>query len=205
MIKGKYGLGALFLFVIILALPGCNEKASDISARVVALSGVVEIKNAAADSFVAAKMNDNLGVGGILKTGEAAQASLEIIDRGVVELKSESSFELEPGKDYIVQKAGVAIYKIEKNKEGFKVKSPQAVTCVLGTRFMVRILDGMTVVGVEEGRVSVTTNKGETRIIEAGKKLTVEESGFRGEAASFDLNTDSFNYLQIDGKWVPKE
>ncbi|PKL49025.1 MAG: hypothetical protein CVV42_07600 [Candidatus Riflebacteria bacterium HGW-Riflebacteria-2] len=203
----KHGVVPLALIVLVFAVAfvGCSKDGIDVTAKVLSVDGTAEIKNASAQSFVSAKVNDTLDMGGVFKTGEASLASLEIINRGIVEIKPDSIFELEAGKDSIFQKAGVAIYKIDKNKEGFKVKAPHAVTCVLGTRFVVRILDGMTVVGVEEGRVSVTANNGEIREIAAGKKITIENSGFRGAEEEFDVNTDSFNYLQIDGKWVPKE
>lgn len=195
----------LLPLLAVAALTGCGGKASDLTGKVQAFSGNVSIKKTSAADFTKAQVGDKIEVGGILKTAEESQASLEIVDKGVVEIKQNSIFELEQGRDYVSQNSGVAVYKIDKNKDGFKVKTPQGITCVLGTKFMIRILDEMTVVGVEEGRVSVTANNGESKILEAKKKVILQKSGFRGEIADFDLSSDSFNYLQIDGKWVPKE
>lgn len=195
----------LFLFVVAISSGGCGNKSSDLTAKIVSITGKVELRQPLSDKFIEAKQNDILACGGILKTGDEAAAQLEIIGKGIVELKSDASFELESGKDYVLQKTGTAIYKIEKNKDGFKVKSPQGITCVLGTRFMVKILDAMTVVGVEEGSVSFTTANGEVRTLKAKEKTIVDSNGFVVETLAFDLNSDDFNYLQIDGKWVPKE
>ena len=201
----KIGLLGLFLLATTVLCVGCGSKSSDITARILKATGKVEIKQPTAASFTEAKENDILACGGILKTGDEASAMLEIIDKGVVELKSDALFELEPDKDYVVQKSGMAIYKIEKNKEGFKVKSPQGVTCVLGTKFMVRVLENMTVTGVDEGKVSFTANNGVVKDLIARQKIIADNSGFIGELLDFDLSSDAFNYLQIEGKWVPKE
>ncbi|MBU1108598.1 MAG: FecR family protein [Candidatus Riflebacteria bacterium] len=195
----------LFLFAVAISSGGCGNKSSDLTAKIISITGKVELRQPATDKFIEAKQNDMLACGGILKTGDEASAQLEIIGKGIVELKSDTSFELEPGKDYVLQKAGAAIYKIEKNREGFKVKSPQGTTCVLGTRFLVKVLDTMTVVGVEEGSVSFTAGNGEVRTLKAKEKTIVDSNGFVGKTLAFDLSSDAFNYLQIDGKWVPKE
>jgi hypothetical protein len=195
----------LVLVITVLAVSGCNNKAAETSAKVISLNGTVEIRQNAGTQFVAAKINDTLGLGGIVKTGEESLANLEIAGKGTVEIKSDGYFELEAGRDYVTQNSGMAIYKIEKTGEGFKIKAPQGIACVLGTTFMVRVIDNMTVVGVETGKVSVTSNNGETRVLEAKQKINVGNSGFSGEVMPFDINTDSFNYIKIDGRWVPKE
>lgn len=193
------------LMTSLVVFSGCGNDAGILTATVIATSGKVEIRQTATAAYKNAVVNDVVSIGGIVKIGEESFADLDISGQGTVELKSDSMFELEPGKDYVVQNAGMAIYKIEKNKGGFKVKSPQGVTCVLGTRFMVRILDNMTVVGVEEGKVSFTGNNGETRIVEAKQKIIADDKEIRLSPTPFDVVSDSFNYLKIDGKWVPKE
>ncbi len=195
----------LILVITVLAVSGCNNQTAGTSAKVISLNGKVEIRQNAGTQFVAAKINDLLGLGGIVKTGEESMANLEIVGKGTVEVKADGYFELEAGRDYVTQNSGMAIYKIEKTGEGFKIKSPQGIACVLGTTFMVRVIDNMTVVGVETGKVSVTSNNGETRVLEAKQKINVGNSGFSGEVMPFDINTDSFNYIKIDGRWVPKE
>lgn len=199
------GFACLFLLITSIYIIGCGGKSTDLTARVTKVTGKVELRQPSTDTFVAAKEDDLLACGGILKTGDGAAAALEIIGKGTVEIKSDASFELEPGKDYVVQKAGAAVYKIDKEKDGFKVKSPQGVTCVLGTEFMVRVLEKMSVVGVIEGKVSFTANKGEEKILAAGEKVIADSQGFIGGVSPFDLSSDSFNYLKIDGQWVPKE
>lgn len=193
------------LFLVIFLLTGCDNGDSNFSAKVLSVSGKVEIRPNTETAFADAKVNDILASGGLLKTGEASAANLEITGKGTMEIKEDCLFELKANKDYVVQNSGMAIYKIDKNPEGFKVKSPQGITCVLGTRFMVRILDNMTVVGVDQGKVSFTSNKGETRVIEAKKKLTATNDGFSGELEPFDIGSDSFHYQKIDNKWVPKK
>ena len=193
------------LMTFLVVLSGCGNDAASLTATVQAVSGKVEIRQTAAAAFKDAAVNDAVKAGGIVKTGEESFANLVINGQVTVEIKSDSMFELEPGKDYVAQNSGMAIYKIEKNKGGFKVKSPQGVTCVLGTRFMVRILDNMTVVGVEEGKVSFTGNNGETRTVEAKQKIIADDKEIRLSPTPFDAAGDSFNYLKIDGKWVPKE
>lgn len=203
--RRNIGFAVLFLLIAAIYVIGCGSKSTDLTARVIKVTGNVELRQPSEANFVAAKENDLLACGGILKTGDGAVAELEIIGKGTVEIKSDASFELEPGKDYVVQKAGAAVYKIDKDKDGFKVKSPQGVTCVLGTEFMVRVLEKLSVVGVVEGKVSFTTNKGEEKVLVAKEKLIADSQGFIGGIKLFDLSSDSFNYLKIDGKWVPRE
>lgn len=207
MTANQLKVGSLFLVLLVtlVVITGCGSNTTDLSAKVMSVTGKAEIRPTAIASFADAKVNDILPCGGILKTGEESLVNLEITGKGVVDIKSDSMFELESGKDYVVQSAGMAVYKIDKNKEGFKVKSPQGVTCVLGTRFMVRVFDNTTVVGVEEGKVSFTSNKGETRILVAKQKITADNNGFSSEPTAFDMKTDSFNYIKLDGKWVPKQ
>lgn len=203
--RRKIGFACLFMLIMLISGIGCGNKSTDLTARIVKVTGNVELRQPSAETFVVAKEDDLLACGGILKTGDGAAATMEIIGKGTVEVKSDASFELESGKDYVVQKAGAAVYKIEKNKGGFKVKSPQGVTCVLGTEFMVRVLEKMSVVGVVEGKVSFTTNKGEEKLLNAQEKVIADAQGFIGEIKPFDFSSDSFNYLKIDGQWVPKE
>ncbi|MGM0599267.1 MAG: FecR domain-containing protein [Candidatus Rifleibacteriota bacterium] len=201
----KIFINFLIIFVIAIIVSGCGNASKEIAAKIIKINGSVEIKHASQNTFVEAREGKILTGGSILKTGDESFATLGIVDKGLVEIKENASFELVAGKDYVVQKAGTGIYKIDKNKEGFKVKSPQGVTCVLGTVYMLKVLEGATVLGVEEGKVSFATNDGEERILKAKEKAVIDSSGFVGEPTVFDLSSDSFNYLKINGKWVPKE
>lgn len=201
----KSRLVGLFLCFVAVFFVGCGSKSPDLTAKILEITGKVELKQQPTGDFVVASKDDLLACGGALRTGDGASAKLEIVGKGTVDLKSDAYFELESGRDYALQKSGAAVYKIEKGKDGFKVKSPQGITCVLGTEFLVRVLEKMCIVGVEEGTVSFTTNGGEVRVMKAKEKVIADSKGFVGDKFGFDLKSDSFNYLQIDGKWVPKE
>ncbi len=198
-------ISTLICLLMINSIMGCGKTQTQVSAKILKINGTVEIKRSMEKVFDAAKEKDTLNRGDLLKTGKGSSATLEIMNRGVVEIRADTAFELDPNPDLIQQTEGEAFYKINKTDNSFKIVTPQGITSVLGTRFMVKVLEESTVVGVEEGRVSFTTISGKERILKAKEQAVIDSRGFVGGITLFDLNSDSFNYIKIDGRWVPKE
>lgn len=196
---------ALICFFLVLAMTvGCGrDPASDSKATVLSVTGRVEVRASSTTSFTAARASDAFGNGGAIRTAEESLADLSINGRGIVKLRPDTYFELNVGNGNFAQNTGTAIYEIDKGDDVFRIKSPQCTTSVLGTRFMVKIIDNMTVVGVEEGRVEITANDGKSKIIEAKQQLSVADSGFVNEPVSFDMINDSLNYRKVNDSWVP--
>jgi ferric-dicitrate binding protein FerR (iron transport regulator) len=193
----------IYLFLALVTLVGCeSDTASDIKATVLALTGKVEVRANSSSSFVVARVNDIFGDGGAIRTAKESLADFAIKGRGMVKLRPDTYFELNSGNSSVSQNTGTAIYEIDKGNDAFKIKSPQCFTCVLGTRFMVQVLDNMTVVGVEEGRVEVIANNGKSKTLEAKQKLSVADSGFIDEPVPFDMFDESFNYIKVNDSWV---
>jgi len=201
----QYRSSVLIGFLLALAMTvGCgNDPASDSRATVLAVTGKVELRANSAASFTTARANDIFGKGGAIRTAEESLADITINRRGIVKLRPDTYFELNIGSGNFAQNTGTAIYEIDKGNDAFRIESPQCTTSVLGTRFMVKIIDNVTVVGVEEGRVEITANDGKSKIVESKHQLSVADSGFINEPVAFDMIDESFNYRKDNDSWVP--
>lgn len=199
-----FNRGSIIFVLILLVMPllfGCGSQLP--KAQFIKVSGIVEMKQKEAEKFVQVKEKDVLLAGGGVRTLKEATADLIIANRGVLEIRPDSYFELPSSDVDIQQNSGSIIYRINENKNGYKINTPQGLTCVLGTVLLLTVNTDSTIVGVKEGRVSLTNKNGDIRFIEANERLTVNSNGSFSEKTAFDLTTDGFSYQKEDGKWLP--
>ncbi|MBU1108875.1 MAG: FecR family protein [Candidatus Riflebacteria bacterium] len=187
--------------VICSFLSGCGAEMP--KAEFVRVSGTVEMKQPGAQVFAQAREKDILQTGGAVRTMLEASADLILSNRGIIEIMPDSYFELTSANGDVKQDSGSIIYRINENKNGYKVNTPHGVTAVLGTVFMLSVTSDSTEIGVKEGKVSFTNTKGEIRYVEANEKIAVNASGMFSEKAGFDLMSGGFNYKKENGKWSP--
>ncbi|KAF1079933.1 MAG: hypothetical protein GQF41_3831 [Candidatus Rifleibacterium amylolyticum] len=190
------------LLLGVLLLPGCENKQA--MAQFVRVSGTVEARPGPSEKFVAVAQLDLLPPGGGVRTMPDSSADIMLAEnRGIIEIKPDTYFELPTSNSNVRQNSGTAIYRINHEKGNFTIVTPHALTGVLGTVFELSVASDSTTVGVKEGKVSLTSLKGESRIIEANEKLAIDASGVFSEKTVFDLKTDSHKYIKQNEKWVP--
>jgi FecR protein len=79
------------------------------------------------------------------------------------------------------QSFGNVFYDVEpRSSRSFGVKSPYMAAVVKGTRFLVTVNRDVNSVRVDEGRVLVASNEGESVLVGAGNVATVKQSGEGG-------------------------
>jgi hypothetical protein len=164
------GLGFLF------NLTGCGQQAGT-AAILQEAKGVVQVRASSQAEFTPGKDGDSLLIGGAVKTAENATARLRFADAGEVLVKPESFFEIGSGQPLGKQSGGSAVYRVNKQKDDLKIETPQGVTAVLGTVFLLKIDPNGTIVVVEEGQVSFTNLDGQTALVNPGEQLTAAAKG----------------------------
>ena len=193
------------LSVLVLTVPfltGCGSEPSQ--AQFVKISGTVEARAKSSDKFAPALQQSFLPTGGAVRTMPESSADLLLPDnKGIIEVKADTYFELPLSINNIRQESGTIIYRINQDKGGFTIDTPHGLTGVLGTTFELTVSSDTTTVGVKEGKVSLTNKQGETRTVQANEKLGVNVSGLFSEKTVFDLKTDGFKYIKQNEKWAP--
>ncbi len=191
----------LSLFLGAAWLAGCGTAPDP--ARVRDPEGKVQARVDAATAFADARDQDPVRVGGAIRTGEDGRARLVFPDGTELAIRSDTFFEVGQGKALGRHHEGTILYKIQKQRRGLTVETPHAITSVLGTTFLLIVGTDSTLIGVEEGLVAVTPPTGGPPVtLEAKQKLTLGPAGPLGATEPFDLATEEFSYLKINGKWV---
>jgi len=190
------------LLLSIPFLPGCENKQS--MAQFVKISGTVEARTKPSDKFAPAVQQSFLPDGGAVRTMPESGADLLLAEnKGIIEIKADTYFELPLSGSNVKQESGTIIYRINQDKGGFTIDTPHGLTGVLGTTFELTVASDSTTVGVKEGKVSLTNRQGESRTVQANEKMGIDASGIFSEKTVFDLKTDGFKYIKQNEKWVP--
>ncbi|MEW6708411.1 MAG: FecR domain-containing protein [Candidatus Riflebacteria bacterium] len=196
----------LFCLWFCLFQAGCGGGISNPIAKVVKIEGEVKIKQTKEATFEKARENLEIFPNGAVKTGDSSSAEVEIHKKGSIKIKSDAIFEFSENMESVLQKSGVAIYKIEKDGKGFKAKTPQGVTCVLGTIFGHSVGSDSLELWVKEGSVQFVSTGGKEFLVKEGQKLILgaenknplpQEAGV-GELESFFA--DSNELLNLNGR-----
>lgn len=186
----------------ILFFPGCDNKQP--MAQFIRVSGTVEARPGPSEKFVVVVQQDLLPPGGGVRTLPDSSADILLAEnRGIIEIKSDTYFELPTSNSNVRQNSGTAIYRINHEKGNFTIVTLHALTGVLGTVFELSVASDSTTVGVKEGKVSLTSRNGESRMVQANEKLIIYASGTFSEKTVFDLKTDSVRYIKQNEKWIP--
>lgn len=164
-----------FIFVLLFVL-GCGTTAVPI-AELKDVTGTVMVKASPTEAFSPGGNGLGLKIGSAVKTEKKSSAKVDFKDKGVVELKPESYFEIGNGIDLGKQAGGTAVYRVKKQQDQLKIMTPQGVTAVLGTVFLLKVTATETTLLVEEGKVAFTNNSGSTREVTVGQKLVALAEG----------------------------
>jgi len=152
--------------------------------RVSGLSGDVSSRLGSAP-FVRLSIGDLVPVGSDIRTAHGAVVFLSRRgDRIVIQPDTELHIS-EPQAGGLLtqffQSFGNVFYDVEpRSSRSFGVKSPYMAAVVKGTRFLVTVDRDLNSVRVDEGRVLVASNDGESVLVGAGNVATVKRSGEGG-------------------------
>jgi hypothetical protein len=164
----------LCLLIACITLTGCDNSKKEVIATVVSAQGDVKLRPHKDNEFIEAKTGASIHNSGILKTGDESFATVKLLNKGIINFKSDVTFTFESTSEAdVLQNSGTAIYKIDKNGKGFKAKTPQGVCCVLGTVFSIAVKEEALELRVKEGIVEFTTNSGETNKVMADQMLSI--------------------------------
>ena len=174
-------MGCLFTF-------GCQGGKETIG-KLLSVKGDVKARFSTKKEFSDAVVDTPLAVGGAVKTGKDSGAEISIEGKGQVALRAESFFEVQPNQLVGKQGSGTAIYRFQKQKEQIKIETPQGVTSVLGTTFLLLVASETTTVVVDEGKVAFTNMSGESAEIAAKEKLVAKAGGKLDKPEAIDPMT----------------
>jgi FecR protein len=152
--------------------------------RVSGLSGDVSARLGSAP-FERLSIGDLVPVGSDIRTAHGAVVFLSRRgDRIVIQPDTELHI-AEPQAGGLLtqlfQSFGNVFYDVEpRSSRSFGVKSPYMAAVVKGTRFLVTVDRDLNSVRVDEGRVLVASNDGESVLVGAGNVATVKRSGEGG-------------------------
>jgi hypothetical protein len=150
-----------FLVLATLLLMAAAPAAAD-PPRVLQAEGPVEISVGDPPVWHAAQPGETLAAGASIRLGEGARAELAL-EKGTIRLYENSLLRLPAdafgaGETTAVElEEGGSLFDIDKskNRNGFEVRTPEAVVMVKGTRFAVSIDGGAAAVAVFRGLVGV--------------------------------------------------
>ena len=154
-------------------LAGCGSQPAAPAAKIVSISGQVEARAMADQSFITASADQQLMAGGAVRTGKDSVASLlTVADSAKVDVAADSYFEVRAGNDKIgFQGDGKAVFDVNKQQKSIVVETQHGNTAVLGTRFGQLVSSGSFELYVAEGKVEFTSKTGEKRQVGAGQQL----------------------------------
>ncbi|MBF0408285.1 MAG: FecR domain-containing protein [Candidatus Riflebacteria bacterium] len=180
-----------FLVAAIMAafsvFSGCGSNSSSVSGAVVKEpKGDVQAKVSSDSTYKPIKENDILSSGGAVKTAENSTVKLLFAEKAEVYIKPESYFEIKSGENLGKQMGGTAVYRVNKQKDSIKIETPQGVTAVLGTVFLLDITSTSTTLIVEEGKVSFTNIDGLSTEVNPGEKLVAAAKGKSDPVSKLD-------------------
>ncbi len=177
----KVRLGFLTILLVLILISFATSEVFA-KAKITFLTGTVKFQKSGSEDWQDAKIGTELDDKDSLKTGKFSNVELEFPKENKIKIaqntvlkieevgkESKSSFKVESGKVFMQIKKG----------DDTKVKTPNAVAGVRGTRFFVVVEDGETYVYTVEGSVWVKKiGFDEEKIVNAGQILDVLNSGF---------------------------
>ena len=189
-----HGLG----LVILLSLPGILLAEE---AKVVSLSGNVEVRQSREGQWVSASEKMDIAEGGAVRTGADGAVVIILPNKTKVWIKESSTLEVEQ-RQTLVSRLALVFGKMKirvphlLRKEKFEVRTPAAVCAVRGTEFTLETTeDGKMNLQVLFGEVKlkfvVPPEKGASEFnIPQGQGLRMEEKGQASKPALLDRNTE---------------
>ncbi len=173
------------LLLLILALPAF---AAGEEAKIIALSGNVEVRSTREGSWAAAAENMEIAEGGAVRSGADGSAVILMPNKTKVWIKESSTLELEQRRT-LASRLALVFGRIKvrvphlMRKERFEVRTPAAVCAVRGTELTVDTNEaGAMNINVLYGEVKLTfvipPEKGKSEFyIPQGRSMNLEEKG----------------------------
>lgn len=199
----------------------CGKKATKPTTHSALITLVVgkDIKVITPAGEKTAKAGEVLQVKDVVVTGAKTQADIQFSDGVAIKLGQKSRLSLTDMKitqngseDSISLEKGSMFAKVSKmNKgSGFQVKTQTAVAAVRGTEFLAESEGNESKIAVTEGKVEVSSNTGETKVVEEGQQVEVDTTGkvesekidpateakTKGMSLIKQLDTDSWNNVK---------
>ena len=114
-------------------LAGCGGQPAAPAAKIVSISGQVEARAMADQSFITASADQQLMAGGAVRTGKDSVASLlTVADSAKVDVAADSYFEVRAGNDKIgFQGDGKAVFDVNKHQKSIVVERSMAIPLFL--------------------------------------------------------------------------
>ncbi|MBI3039439.1 FecR domain-containing protein [bacterium] len=202
----------IFPVLFFLIFPGCSSKVNQakVHGKLVEFFGKVEMKNVSDTSWFVAKKDDTLEIGGMVKTGTGSRATVKFSTGDTLFFAEDSQFEFSGETDLGTQPQGRVQYEIKNNGREVKIYSPQAVTAVLGTIFILDVRKNKSGVALLEGRVVLKSLKtGKFQPLLPKQVILVFESGEFSEVGRFSptpgVKPIEYSFPALRGKAKPAQ
>jgi len=172
-------------FFLLIALPGLTLAGE---AKLLSLSGAVEVRPAREGQWTSATENMEIAEGGGIRTAAGGQAVLLMPNKSKIWLKENSSLEVEQ-RQTLASRLALVFGRIKvrvphlMRREKFEVRTPVAVCAVRGTEFVMGSdesgkMDLQVLFGEVKFKFTVPPAKGPTQFsIPQGQGLTTAEEG----------------------------
>jgi hypothetical protein len=168
----------IFLFTSCILISGCGQSKVISSAMMTTCEGAVQVMKAGSGDWVSGTVNTVLNEGDTIKVGTNSQASVTFLDGTTIELKADTWLEI---TSLEVQESGITLISIRQLvgetisrvvklvdlESRYEIETVSATATVRGTIMTVFVApSGLTSVGNEEGKVSVTAQGVEVQVPE---------------------------------------
>lgn len=179
-IRKKKIICAGIMSVIIAGFSACSKKQISENAVVTFVLGDATIQRGA--DTLKAEVREVLKNGDIISTGEKSYMVVQMGNRLMFRVESESKLEIksitEFGKNEYNLSKGIVLSKLSKLKkdEQYLIRTPTTVASVRGTVFSTEFNNGLTNVAVAEGKVSVKLlASGDEKAPDAGMSAVITD------------------------------
>lgn len=174
----SFALSGVFLLLISFwFLKSDNSKA--ILGSLQGITGKVEYKIANSDLYTSAQNGFELYQNTCVRTQRNGKVTIVFRKRGKLTLASNSFFKIKSGNCIGSQNYGTAIYDINKQKSTISVKTPQGLTCILGTTFRQDISSDSLSIVLKVGLIKFQGNNGKQILIKPSEQLTIKNNEFK--------------------------
>lgn len=184
---------AFILIAATMLFNGCSNKNDKPVAKLLKISGTVEIRTAPDTKFESANPDYELYNDMAVRTGENSNAELSFTCGGMLKLSSGAFFQVKSGQILGKQTSGAGLYEIDKQPQPISIETPHGVTTILGTKFRQVVNADSVEIVLTEGQIEFYDNAGNKAKVEAGHKLLVKKD----QPLSDPVSIDDFNVDEL--------
>ena len=149
--------------LLLVASPAWAACATPI-ARIVSIDNSVQLKDAAATTYVPATLNAPVCQGDTIRVGEFSRATIAFLDSGLrLTIEQNTEFAVRPpgraGRSFIDLLRGAILF-FTRQPRSLDIRTPFVNAAVEGTEFLIRVDDNRAEVAVLDGTVHLTNDQG---------------------------------------------